>query len=467
MKVKISEQLDMKAVDGLNPMEPDELARQRIRRAALQKAGFTQAGPKRRIGKRAAVVLIAALAAVLMFATALATTDLGARLAGMFRGEGFGILDTVGQLGQSVDVSATDQDITITIEAAYTNAIENLLVLTIEDAQDRLSSGMWLLTEILDSDNQFSVSRQYAPELGDDGKYHTILTMEGDKRLQGGNVRLAVSGITPNTVSVDDKPMGFTVKALMEMKMPIAIPGVDDAFIAAVNLEPGGLLIAGEYEEWTRNGQLSLDGFALRQTDGTLIQSERRVTIYANEDEEDAMNRMECAFLRESIDPDVLLDCEVLISYSIRAPEIEGNWMLDFRMPRDDRVTVHSAIGERISVQDRDFTIEAVTLYSSCVVIEYTAHPYDHEGWDSSEPTASELSIFDNWDDPFPEFELVSAKGVMIAANGGARLIEDHSGDGPLGYRTTIHCLADRQDSIVLRVKDNMDGHELMKVDLK
>lgn len=450
MKMRLSDCMRAPAPDEgcANPL--DESAMDRVRGMVLQGAGFQRApAPRRGIGKRAMIVLAAALTLLLVLSTALATTSLGPKIFYMLRGYGGSesLLESLRLYGGAVGSEAEDQGITVRIEAAYANDAEGMLVLSFEDVDGRLDDGLRFHHTVSGWGVESDGSLHYQPMKGWDGRVIALLSMSGGRSLAGRNVLLSIDRIIPKTTYVSEQDTGLTLAEAMRTPMPFPMPGLPEAQVADMHFESGGLQISVEYPQ---NSRLQYAYLKLRHSTGEIVDSDWGQTIFPSDSEE--MVRDERGFLNASEED--LRDCQLVVDYGVVDPAIEGKWELRFRMPREIGNRVEIPINRSVTVNGVDYLVESASVLPSCVLVRHSIGEW---------PEVNRM-FDEDWAGYGLNFQL-EANGVPVGSYESAWYVGEVNGRDQ--YQAVIYCLTEKQKSLTLEVLGEDTGEVLFEQKLK
>lgn len=457
MKIRLSETIKDQIPEAEETA--DELTLKRVRAMALSKAGFKKQ-PKRSIKRRTLITLVAALLSVLVFATSLATTDLGVKLADMFKEYGGmkGTLDAIGLYGSAIGCEATDQDITVRVEAAYADGGTNILALSFEDALGRFIPGMTFSPGVEGSRLKITSASWYYPTQTADGAMHALYTFGAESPAGGKNITLKIDSIVPGRTDFQDHSIGLTLgEALRET--PLAVPSIPEAQFTDVHFEEGGLIIAIKYPD---DIGLYFSGITLKLEDGSILANEEHSTVYPSDWLEGNVEYFGFSGLK---DEDALRSAQLLLSYTREHEPIEGDWTLSFRMPRNSNNGISTPLDNSFRLSEVDYHLTNATLYPACVTIDFVSYEGERR-MNYEEPEGTHYLFYDD-DYSFPEFELADENGVISSGSHHIWITDSIDDDDVVHRRALISCVTEQYDSITLIAKNDMNGEALMSIKLK
>lgn len=443
--MKLSESIDNRDMD-VQPTK-DQLALARIKKLALRRAGFAP----RRIGRRTLIALIAALAALFVFTTSLALTDMGAKLADMFR-DYAGIKDTLDVLGihgSAIGAEVTDNDITVRVDAAYADDGLNILAISVRDALGRFTEGMGFHPYIGSYSGYW-----HSPSKGADGAMHMLLVFKRTEATADQKLQLLIDEIVPGESKFSEEDLGLSLDDALARIDPLAVQDLPGVTFVDARFEADGLAITFDVSQ---DSDVRIDEVILRYPDGTRALHDVRDFVFGEQGEADAY-RDTFGFSGVS-DTEGIRGARLLLNYTRFDEPIVGNWRINFRMPSSSGTAHEVMLDTPLTIADSDFYISGAKLYPSCITLNFRAV---NDTLPSQEPAGAYIGFVE--EQPWPKFKIVADDGEVIEGNW-----VDGKGEwrGETYYTAVFPCATDQYSALTLVILDGRDDTVLFELPLK
>lgn len=391
--MRISDMLNGLAIPEAEDTQPTGTpnALAAIREKSLSAAGLAAARPirrkARRVGRPLRILLTALLCSGLML-TALAATDLGFYLEERF-GNDFAFLTKLRLMterGQTVRASATDQDVTATVEAAYANETGAMLLLSFSDAQGRLTDNMRFSASFEQGGFGSHASTMAVKQDAETGTVYALINFISSDALKGRRTVYTIHGITARNIYREDVPTGLDIARYARLDdglldidelgfvrvdeegplhVPVeALPGLT---LTDVLLTPEGLIIEASFRAETAGVRQDSIHFSLLAPDGEIRGFDFGTNGFRMDAETGEVESIQAGFVGIT-EMAALEGYQLLVSYAESGGLIEGSWPLSFRMPRDTPGRT-IAIAETVVAGDLTVRIEKALVTENTVLV--------------------------------------------------------------------------------------------------
>lgn len=335
-------------------------------------------------------VLIAAAMLCLCMVSAFAVTDLGYVLEARF-GDDYHFLTKlrlVSDYGNIVNVSDTQQGITIKLEEAYANESGRLLLLSMQDAEGRLNE----TSDIMGSfENNFapSYSTQKTMKMDEaQGILYGLYDIQFYDKVTKRNCRYVIPELYTHTKYHENIKTGISIIEHVRQHsgayavaedgsirvnegdnaLNIAVPQLPGLTITDIWLSEEGLMIKSAYRNTNPDTGHHSMSFSLVSPMGEIISSNMMSSWSTSEREGENVFYGRHGFVGfESIE--ALRGYTLCLSYMERTGRIQGEWVLEFKMPPED-ASEKKAINEIITAQDLIVRIRNIIITKNSIIVE-------------------------------------------------------------------------------------------------
>lgn len=329
-----------------------------IRAKALALAGFAleAAAPRKaRRPRRPLRVLLAALLSFGLVLTALATTDIGFFLEERF-GDDFAFLTKlrlVTAQSRGPLATASAGDVTITLEAAYANEASALLLLSLTDAQGRLTDAMRITGHFEKGGFGSHASTTAIKRDDETGVVYALINFISSDALQGRRTVYTVESIATHDAYVEGVPTGLEIAPLIRMaekapeidaqgmvrlktEGPLAIPvdALPGLTLTDAYVTDEGLVVEASYVPAADDVRRDSVHLSLLSPEGERVDFDYGSNAFLAGDGDPENEYIQAGFAGYT-DPAALAGYTLALTYAETGEYIEGDWPLAFTMPRD------------------------------------------------------------------------------------------------------------------------------------
>lgn len=388
--------MELEELEKLVEETADEETLTRIRALALRKAGLDGAPRAAKAAKRRMKWPLRLLVAVLVLLgammTAFAATDLGYYLEDRF-GEDFAFLSrlrVIGGYGSPVEAQATDQNITISVEAAYSDPSGTMLVLALKDEQGRLSErselhGSFEMGGYQNCSWSTSIGVTQA-----DGTVYALIDITSSEALKNRNTRYTVHWVAEEDRHVESVPLDVDImehvriyrepaweddgtapaRAAEEGDMHIPVDALEGLVLTDLRVSEAGFSVYGYYPSLDENARKHSFSVSLCAPDGEIISADMQSGTGNDPNTRTAKIGFSAHF-NEITSPQMLVGYTLVLSYFENAGKIYGDWPLEFRMPYDTSAK-RMRIDRDVWMGEARYRIEDVMITPGAAIIGTT-----------------------------------------------------------------------------------------------
>lgn len=410
-----------------------------VKRRTLEKAGFVKQRSFRRIPVK---LPVAAVILCLTVATVFASPRLKNKLAELFDDDFpiFTQISLVSDYGWLMNAEATDNDITIRIEEAYTNESGALILFSMIDEQNRLTEGASFVGTWTKGGPGSGGSAIDVRKDSESGVIYGILNIFTDESFAGeecelviGEVRIGNDSRQSVETSIDigeyvrydpDNNGRISTANTYTGSLGLTVPEVPGLVIGDIYCTDEGLTIKGNFRE---KENIDIKGESISFNIKPLNDNFLKTTYGTSTSFSTAKGVTTVVFnATKLMDINSLKECKLVVSYDKKESVIEGDWVLKFTAPEPDSEE-RPDFSEIVEFDGYKFLINDLTVTKNSLIatVSIIERP----------PAASGLS-YDIGNEPlFPELRLYEREVPLDISRSMSRIV---IGDGADSYRVVM-----------------------------